>query len=780
MRLSVFLLTFLTVSALLGLSNSADSQTVSSEDSAAKSLETSAKSESFSELLSAQISASNPTPNPESSPSLDSSVKLQAFPDLKKSLVIAKNSQISALSYQPEAEKITEKNAKSAPIKFSEPLTQTIIKSEKLSVDNRRKNTTNPQENSAPIAQASPSLPTPQPSISPTPDVSPPEQPATPTPPGTSETEPQVLVAEVLVSGVEGALQEEVYRVITTQPGRTTTRSQLQRDINAIFATGYFKNVKATPEDTPLGVRITYTVQANPVLEKVIMEGDKMLPKGFVEEVFQDQYGKTLNLRNFEEGIKKINKWYQDQGYVLAQVLDAPQVGEDGVVKLVVAEGIIESIDVRFLNKEGDSTDAKGQPIKGRTRKYIITREMQLKPGEVFNRNIAQKDTRRVYGLGIFEDARLSLEPGTQDPRKARVIVNIIEKNTGSIALGAGYSSAAGLFGTVSYQEQNLGGNNQRLGTEFQVGERGLLFDVNYSDPWIGGDPYRTSYNINLFRRRFISTVFDGGDPEVYLPNGDSPRVVRTGGGIVFTRPLAPNPFVTANWTASVGLQYQNVFISDADGVVSPVDEYGHKLAWNRSGVDNLILLQGGLSYDKRNDSLRPTQGHVFRAGIEQTIPTGSNGILFNRLRGGYSQYFPVNWTNFSDGPQTIAFNVQAGTVIGNLPPYEAFPLGGANSVRGYNDGNMGSGRSYLQGTIEYRFPIVSFLGGVLFLDAATDLGSGKTVPGNPAGERNKPGSGYGYGMGVRIQSPVGPIRIDWGFNDEGGNQINFAIGERF
>ena len=117
---------------------------------------------------------------------------------------------------------------------------------------------------------------------------------------------------------------------------------------------------------------------------------------------------------------------------------------------------------------------------------------------------------------------------------------------------------------------------------------------------------------------------------------------------------------------------------------------------------------------------------------------------------------------------------------MGDLPPYEAFPLGGTNSVRGYDEGDVGSGRSYLQATAEYRFPLFSIISGALFVDAATDLGTGKNVPGDPAGVRGKPGSGLGYGIGVRVQSPLGPIRIDFGINDQGGNNIRFGFGERF
>ena len=634
-------------------------------------------------------------------------------------------------------------------------------------------------DNPAPESPPPPvEIPAPSPEAPQAPPV-PPVPTTTPTPPA-GQSDSQVLVAEVVVSGVEGQLQDEVYRVISTQPGRTTTRTQLQQDINAIFATGFFRNVRAVPEDTPLGVRVTFVVQANPILRGVQITGQAVLPQSVIDEAFGDQYGKILNLRQFEEGVKKINKWYQDNGYVLGQVIDAPQVSDDGNVTLQVAEGVVEGVEVRFLNKEGEATDAKGQPIKGNTREFIITREVELKPGDVFNRNKAERDLRRVFGLGIFEDVRLALEPGTTDPRKARVIVNVIEKNTGSLAAGAGLSSATGLFGTISYQEQNLGGNNQRLGAELQIGERATLFDVSFTDPWIAGDPYRTSYTVNAFRRRSISVIFDGGDNEVRLENGDRPRILRTGGGLSFTRPLERNPFADSEWVASVGFQYQRVSIRDRNGNVRSRDEDGNKLSFSNSGSDDLLTLQAGIVRDLRDDALRPTSGSLLRFGMEQSIPVGSGAILFNRIRGSYSYYLPVRYTRFAPGPQTLAFNIQAGTILGDLPPYEAFALGGANSVRGYDEGDVGAGRSFIQATAEYRFPIISFVGGALFVDAASDLGTGGSVPGDPAGVRGKPGSGVGAGFGVRIQSPLGPIRIDYGFNVDGGSRLHFGIGERF
>jgi outer membrane protein insertion porin family len=164
-----------------------------------------------------------------------------------------------------------------------------------------------------------------------------------------------VLVAEVVINGAQGQLEDEIFRVINTRPGRATTRSQLQADVNAIFATGYFASVDVLPEDTPLGVRVTFVVQANPVLRNVVVNtvpegvGTPVLPQSVVDNIFSEQYGQILNLRQLQEGIQRLNQWYKENGYDLAQVIDAQQVTADGRVTLVVAEGVVEDIRVRFL-----------------------------------------------------------------------------------------------------------------------------------------------------------------------------------------------------------------------------------------------------------------------------------------------------------------------------------------------------------------------------------------------------------------------------------------------
>ncbi|MBD2121524.1 CHAT domain-containing protein [Trichocoleus sp. FACHB-262] len=194
----------------------------------------------------------------------------------------------------------------------------------------------------------------------------------TATSPVDGKPEPRVLVAEVVVQGASGKLQEIAYQSIVTKSGQVTTRSQLHGDIDAIYKTGWFSNVKVEPEDTPTGVRVTFIVQPNPVLHLVkvvsVSENQPVLPITVVDEVFRSQYGNILNLQTLQAGIGKLNQWYRANGYILTPVSDQPTVSQDGVVTLKVAEEVLthpfastEDRPERVIKAEADLQRARAQ-----------------------------------------------------------------------------------------------------------------------------------------------------------------------------------------------------------------------------------------------------------------------------------------------------------------------------------------------------------------------------------------------------------------------------------
>jgi outer membrane protein insertion porin family len=550
-----------------------------------------------------------------------------------------------------------------------------------------------------------------------------------------SDSEPRVLIGEIEIVGTGGnaELDQAVVKAIETQAGRPSTVSQIRNDVNRIYATGLFANVQAIPEDTDLGVKVTYQVVPNPVLTSVTVQSlpldsaKQITPPEVVQSIYGDRYGQIINLNDFQEGSGKLGQleqWYRDNGYDLAKVIGIDEPTPDGKITLVVVEGVIEDIKVSFIDENNES-------VEGKTRDFIITRELQLKPGDVFDRNIAQQDLQRVFGLGLFEDIQLEFAGGEKDPTQAILNIKVIEANTGSIAAGGGISSASGFFGTLSYQQQNLGGNNHRLATELQLGTREALFDVSFTDPWIANDPYRTSYTVNAFRRRSLSLIFDGGDTDVdLLESGDRPRVNRLGGGVTFSRPLSKDVFARSDWSASVGFQYQRVSVTNQDGDVEFIDQAGKQLSFSDTGEDDLFSLRFNLVRDKRNNPTEPTGGSITRLGSDQTLPFGSGSIFFNRLRASHTFYMKSPFklpTPAKEGNHVLAFNLQGGVIIGDLPPYEAFSLGGSNSVRGYEEGAVGSGRDYFQASAEYRFALRGLCNGSRYWEGCS-WGSG----GNP------------------------------------------------
>jgi outer membrane protein insertion porin family len=630
-----------------------------------------------------------------------------------------------------------------------------------------------------------------KPPASTTPETTPPStstpQPPTSTTPDPANPQKQVLVAEVAIKTPSGQLQPEleskIRQVLTVKAGAPTSRPELQQNLNAIRAIGAFSAVEIIPEDTPKGVKISFVVTPYGILSQVKVRttptgSTTVLTPESIASIFEPRYGKQLNVVELKAAIKQLNDLYQKQGYTLAKIVDVEDLNADGTMTLVVSEGLLEDVQVRFLTKEGSAVDDKKQPISGVTRPFIITREAELKPGKVFNRNTAEKDLRRIYGLGLFDDVRASFEPGADD--KVVLQFNVIERKTGSILAGGGISSTNGLFASTSYTQQNLGGNAQRLGAELQIG-RDLLYDLNFSDPWIAGDPNRTSYNVNAFQRRSLSLIFDGGKTPGYIPGTlDSPRILRLGGGVTFSRPLNGDPFSDSAWRGSLGLQYQRVSTRDSGGgTIFQKDSLGNDLTFSKTGQDDLFMFQLGVNQDLRNSFADPTQGSLLKLGLDQSVPIGVGNILMTRARGSFTQYIPTKLLG-TPGSQAFVFNVQGGTILGDLPPYEAFSLGGTTSIRGYEDGAVGAGRSYVQATAEYRFPLFSIVGGEIFADYGSDLGTASSVPGNPAGSRGKPGSGFGYGIGVRIQSPIGPVRVDYALNTASESRIQFGIGERF
>ena len=197
-------------------------------------------------------------------------------------------------------------------------------------------------------------------------------------------------------------------------------------------------------------------------------------------------------------------------------------------------------------------------------------------------------------------------------------------------------------------------------------------------------------------------------------------------------------------------------------------------------------------SRNNLNSSINPTAGNKFSFATEQFVSMGKNSPTFNRMRATYSYFIPTKLINLTkacksskatseDCPQTIGFQFKAGTILGELPPYESFCMGGTSSVRGWGSCDLAVSKSFVEGTAEYRFPVWRMISGALFVDAGSDLGSQNDVPGKPGKLLQKSGSGYSLGGGVGIKTPIGPLRLDVASKDLSGDwRYTLGVGWKF
>lgn len=451
----------------------------------------------------------------------------------------------------------------------------------------------------------------------------------------------------------------------------------------------------------------------------------------------------------------------------------------------------ISDIQVLFV-------DSENRIIKSKTNPDLIIREFELQPGSIYHEILAKEGLARLNSLLIVDRASLELKP-TATADSVLMVVKVLETSSFFFDLGGTLPPPTALKGSIRPQSVvssddegnglgasfrvgviNLGGANQGLTLGVTGGEQTFGLDLDYRK-FI---KHNTGYAANLFISSNVEPEFDEGEIDVDLPDENDPWVNRLGGGVEYFRPIS------GDWLGALGVNYQLVSLRDAAFAdrLEPVDELGNSLTFGDDGQDQLLTINLVTSLDKRNNPQNTTSGYRLSFETGQSIPIGDADILYNRLAANYTQYIPVPLFGFTEGDRTLIFNLQTGTILGDAPPYEAFSLGGSSSIRGYGGGEVGTGRSFVQATAEYRFPILDFtafqekfnVGGNFFVDYGSVFSTQDNVVGQPGIVRDKPGDGLGYGLGLRTLTPVGIVRLEFALNDQGDREIIFKLGDRF
>lgn len=497
------------------------------------------------------------------------------------------------------------------------------------------------------------------------------------------------------------------------------------------------------------GLLITFTVDEGPRYRvgTVSFSGDLIEDKQFLRGFLSIQNQDFINRQVLREDVLRITDFYSENGYAFSDVRPRMNKSSTGA-----------RVDIDIHIEKGDLVYVQRIAIKGnsRTRDNVIRRELKIAEGGVFDSKALRTSTQRLQRLDFFEEVNIVPEPAL-DPSKMNITVNVKEKSTGQFSIGAGYSSVDSFMLMGEISENNFLGRGDKLSFAANLSGNSNRFNLGYTDPHLRDS--QLSWGIDLFN---WFREYDDYDKD------------SQGGALRFGYPL----FERVRGYGSY---------SYTDTELSNVSPTASQIILDSMDINITSAVKFGMVRDTRDRRVGAHRGSENSITVKYAGGGLGGDAEFTKLEGFTSWYFPLPWTT------VFHFKAAAGQVweneTGKLPVYERFYLGGMNTIRGFEFGKASpidpetgdriGGDKMWYTNIEYVFPLLPEAGvrGVFFFDA------GKVY----AQEEDWNIDSYNKAAGVEVRwmSPMGPLRLVWGYNldpkdDEDSTVWDFSMGGSF
>jgi len=544
-------------------------------------------------------------------------------------------------------------------------------------------------------------------------------------------------IASIEIVGNEEISEEQIRAAITSEVGGQFSEEQVAQDRETVLNLGWFQTVAVERESVESGIRLVFRVTENPVIEEIEFEGIRELTGEELLAAMDTKPGQVYNAPRLARDAQAVEDLYRSKGYILAIVVG--QRMPENVLTLIIAEGEIETIKIT-----GNT----------HTKTYMIRRYIRTNEGETYNDRKVAADVARLSGLGWFETVRRDAEVGTE-PGKVIVVITVVEKRkTGMASVGGGYSSVQGAVGFVDLVKTNIGGIGQTVKVRGEFGGR-TSYEFGYSHPWVMTP--ETRLNLGIYNRLIVREAFV--TDEVGQRRSILYDERRSGGNLTLGRPLSDHT------TVYLRLRRDDVSIS---GLTAEEEPFLTGAAFEPREVRSVTVAAAN---DTRRGTYNPLRGSYQQFSAEFAGVIG--GVDFNKYVTDNRRFFPVG------DDKAIAVRLLAGLVTGDAPYLEQFLIGGSESLRGYRSDRFVGTRMAILNT-EYRFPLGSNLLGVAFVDVGDAWGG--PVASDPVFEdvvHDSFTAHVGYGIGVRVRTPIGPLRLDLGFSEE-GTETHFGVQHMF
>jgi len=578
----------------------------------------------------------------------------------------------------------------------------------------------------------------------------------------------EVKVTRIVISGNQNINKETIESAIKLAPGAEYSKEATEKDRAAINALGYFSAVSVRTEETPEGLSVIYDVVENPVVKGIEVIGSEPISDETIKGLLRTKTNQVLNYSTLNTDIDAIQRYYRDEGYMAYVTEDIGIDRETGVLTIPILVHVVEDIDI-VGNKK--------------TRNYVLIREMKTRPGQVFNMKQLRNDIARLYNLDVFEHIETpKIEPGS-NIGKVAVAIPVTEKKTGNVGIGVGYSSRSKLVGRAELTETNFRGRGQGLTLLWETGTSNGLggsssYEVGFHEPWI--DKHHTSLSVNVFNKlvyRFASTPFNG-DSDI---DGDAYNERRKGATLGLSRPL--------NEVTRAFITMRGETVETSDFTATTATRYVASDGDIRSGTLRLVNNTRDFDMDPADGWYRSVSLELGNADVTQKFFDPATETLSSEpLSGPYRKLqFDIRryWSKGgrkvtpTDKRTTFAVRLLGGLSNGDLPFFEQFFVGGSETLRGYREDRFW-GDKMLVANIEYRRPVTQGLTGVLFADYGDAWGSNTLYDiSDDLPQHNSFEPSLGVGVGLRVNTPIGNLRFDYGIGDDGA-RTHFSIGHAF
>ncbi|KAH7424821.1 hypothetical protein KP509_11G026700 [Ceratopteris richardii] len=632
-------------------------------------------------------------------------------------------------------------------------------------------------------------------------------------------------------------LDDPFYELITMKPGAILTAAQFQAELENLSSCGMFESVSmdAIPESNGMlrmqiifaesewqhsesvrCVNVGLLPQSKPPEVDLMRMTDKererfmknqeeeyslrlqetkpvILPKTVEKELSRWIRGEPrVTARVLQRLRDQIQKWYHDNGFACAQVVNFGNLNTNEIVCEIV-EGDITKLMIQFQDK-------MGLPCEGNTNIKIVDRELpqQLKTGHIFNIEAGKKALRDINSLGLFSN--IEVNPRPDEEKEGGIVVEIklkeLDQQTAEVSTewsispgGSGWPTLSSIQpgGSVTFEHRNLFGLNRSIfgsvtSNNLLNPQDDLGFKMEYVHPYLDGvdDLRNRTFKASCFNSRKLSPVFTGGPGLDEVP---TVWVDRAG--------LKAN--ITENFTRqskfTYGLVFEEVTTRDETSAICtngcrtlPSGAFsmdGPPTTLSDTGMDHVGFFQANVTRDNTCFINGTPVGARWIFQVDQGLGIGSKHPVFNRHQltaTHFLQLKEVQEGGKKAPPPVLVLHGRYGGCVGDLAAYDAFTLGGPYSVRGYNMGELGACRNFLELATELRVPIfgTQTYG---FVEYGTDLGSSKDVRGNPTEYFRRAGSGMSYGVGMKL----GLIRAEYAQDCNTGSGALFVrFGERF